>query len=118
MTTCCDSEYEYKVEDLWTYSKDMQPIELDVADLTHNLHGTLCDEPMGSPEFEERANRADLSQPIIVFSYREDGMWIADGMHRFWRLWKNGEKKVMAKVLNESDMEKINRVLVFPKDDE
>ena len=42
------------------------------------------DEVPGSEEFIERAEKSDLSFPIITVIY-DDGIFIADGNHRLWK---------------------------------
>lgn len=62
-------------------------------------------EPIGSTAWQSRANRADLSKPIlIVRSFDGSGIWVADGQHRLWQKYHAGDKKILAYVVNEKDL--------------
>lgn len=51
----------------------------------------------------QRVNDSDLSYPIIIIN-KEDGYWIADGMHRTQKAINQKEKFVKAKVIDYKDL--------------
>jgi hypothetical protein len=64
------------------------------------------DEIPGSPEFVERADKSDLSYPLIVIKY-PDGLFIADGVHRLWKARDKGLKELDAYLIGHLDLKNI-----------
>lgn len=64
------------------------------------------DEIPGSKEFIDRAEKTDLSFPIIVVKY-DDGDFIADGVHRLWKAKDLNMKHIKAYVLSSEELKNI-----------
>lgn len=63
-----------------------------------HTHG---DEPVGSEGWATRANQAEMNYPILVVRNKDGSIWCADGNHRLWRAYKNGQKQIKAYVVDE-----------------
>jgi len=89
--TFSDKAGEYKVSDILDYAEEHHPKEsISVSKLMHNLDPgeyETGDELPGHSEFIKRADKADLSYPLLVIDYpdEEPRYWIADGVHRLWK---------------------------------
>lgn len=107
-----DSTGEYKVEDVLQYivSMNMEPQLLKVSDLVDvNFKPSpdeIADEVPGSPEFIERAERADLTYPIIAVEY-PDGVFIVDGVHRLWKAAATNMENISTFLLTPEDLKNI-----------
>ena len=89
-----DGSGEWSVPDLWEIAKQTKLQTIPLEKLDHLLATTLTDEPIGSPEFLERSMKADLSYPILVISYPDNNLFIADGLHRLWKAKQLGLKTI------------------------
>lgn len=67
------------------------------------------DEVPGSPEFVARADKADVSFPIIAVEY-PDGVFIADGVHRLWKAREMGLKGLRGYLISPDDLENIPKM--------
>lgn len=84
-------------------SKDIPVEEISVSSVlmfnrdTHTKEGNL-EEQIRNPseKFKERANRADLSYPILI---SVEG-WIIDGAHRLAKAYWSGIKTIKAKTID------------------
>lgn len=99
-----DDTGEWPVIEIWKIAKQTKPLEIPIEKLEHLFNDTSTDEPVGSREFIERAMKADLSYPILIISYPDydnDGnnLFIADGMHRFWKAKQLGLKTIQGYVI-------------------
>lgn len=102
-----DNDGIYSVKDLTNYAQNnKQIVNIPSEELMHNLesspHETGSDVP-NSPEFIARAEQASLTYPILVVKY-PDGLWIADGVHRFWKATQQGMKYIKGYILNKEEI--------------
>ena len=112
-----DNDGQYKISDIYDYifENRMTVKEVDVDELAHlNLVPSTRDrynigDYPGSPKFIERANNASLTFPIVVVKY-DDGMFVADGVHRLWKAKHLGYKKIKAYLLNSQDLKKVKHL--------
>jgi transposase-like protein len=108
--TYSDDEGTYKVPDIFNYAKKHEKIKkIPISKLLHNLDPSpheSGDELPGSPEFIERAKKADLSYPIVVVKY-PDGWFIADGVHRLWKAKDEGLKSMRGYVIDHTELEEL-----------
>jgi hypothetical protein len=91
-----DDSGEWPVPEIWEIAKQTKPLKIPLEKLDHLLTDpdTSADEPIGSPEFVERSMKADLSYPILVISYPDNNLFIADGLHRLWKAKQLGLKTI------------------------
>ena len=112
--TFSDDKGTWNVPDIFNYAKEHGKfINIPIEKLLHNLEPSpneSGDDLPGHPEFIERANRSDLSYPIIVVSY-PDGLWIADGVHRLWKSRDEGIRSVPSYLISSDDLDKINEAV-------
>jgi hypothetical protein len=104
-----DVNGNYLVRDLVNFAvrtKKVQRVAID--QLLHNLEASpdeTGDELPGHPEFVERARHASLKYPIIIVKY-DDGLWVADGVHRLWKANNNGDETIKAYIIDEKELVK------------
>jgi len=103
-----DKDGTYSVKQMIRYAYDMKStVELPVKSLLHNLETSeneTGDDIPGHPLFIKRAKRASLDYPILVVNY-DDGLWIADGVHRLWKAVKIYKlKNIKAYVLDKDEL--------------
>ena len=112
--TFSDNYGEWRVTDIWDYALE----NLDLNDFNVKSLATIAFEPSpnedvedqpGSPFFVERANKSDLSYPILVVRY-SDGDFIADGNHRLWKARALGMGTIKGYMLTEDELHKIPKV--------
>lgn len=65
---------------------------------------TKGDEPVGSQGWAARANQADMRYPILVIRNPDGSIWAADGNHRMWRAYKQGQRYIKAYVVDEDEL--------------
>jgi len=103
-----DGKREWSVSSIIRHAKDLPSVMMDVEELVRKngptgtkegLFSEMVEKP--SAAFRERCERADLRHPILVDS---DG-WIIDGSHRLAKAKWAGRKKIMAKVVDPSQVE-------------
>lgn len=104
-----DKDGIYSVKKMIRYAQSTkQVVDLPVSVLMHNLETSeneTGDDIPGHPLFIERAKRASLDYPIVVVNY-DDGLWIADGVHRLWKAVKIQKlKSIKAYVLDRDELE-------------
>lgn len=104
-----DGSGEWSVPEIWELAKQTKLQTIPLEKLDHLLITTLTDEPIDSPEFAERAMKSDLSFPILVISYPDydnDGnnLFIADGMHRFWKAKQLGLKTIQGYIISREKL--------------
>jgi hypothetical protein len=61
-------------------------------------------EPVGSPDWAARANRAEMKYPILVIRSPGGGLWVGDGNHRLWRAYQAGQRQIKAYVVDEKNL--------------
>ncbi len=66
-----------------------------------NTHG---DEAVGSADWKARADQADMKYPILVVRSKGGEIWVADGNHRLWRAYKQGQRYIKAYVVDEAEL--------------
>lgn len=104
-----DDTGEYRIGDILDYIKESNlPLTaFPVESLTDINLAKSADEAgdqvPGSPEFVARAQRSDLSHPIIVIEY-PDGRFIADGVHRLWKAYDSGRSKINGFLLTSEEL--------------
>jgi len=107
--------FSWKIGDIFDYIDGRgYPLEIPVDFLVEdNLQMSpedIADEVVGSPEFIERAQQADLSYPIIVVRYPpsrrdpEGALFIADGVHRLWKAVDEGHESIMGYLIESDDL--------------
>lgn len=105
-----DNKGEWDVPDIFNYAKKHGlKAKIPIKNLLNNFDPSpyeRSDEIPGSPEFIERANKTDLSYPLIVIKY-PDGLFIADGVHRLWKSRDEGLEKVKAYLIDHLDLKNI-----------
>jgi DNA-binding CsgD family transcriptional regulator len=108
--TFSDDEGTWNVPDILDHAKQHGELtEIPVKDLLNNLEPSpqeTGDELPGSPEFIERAKKADLKYPIIVIKY-PDGLFIADGVHRLWKAKEQQIENMKAYLMDHSQLSDI-----------
>lgn len=114
-TFSCDNDGvsgEWRVSDILAWAeKHRRVVDVPMPLLAHNLlpsDGETTDELPGSPEFIARAMATDTSYPLLVVSFT-DGLWIADGVHRLWKLREEDAKSVRARIVPARALLKIVR---------
>ena len=111
--TFSDDKGEYSVSRIVRYAeknKELSSLPIDL--LLHNLEPSPYEtgsELPGDPEFIARANEADLKYPIIVVRY-DDGLFIADGVHRLWRAKSEGREEIKAYVFDRKELDQFRTV--------
>lgn len=108
-----DDDGGYDVMDMVHYAeKTKDVVDVPISKLMHNFEASpeeLTDEIPGSPEFIERAKKADMKYPILIIKY-DDGLWIADGVHRTWKAHHLlGQDSIKARILDQSELARFNR---------
>jgi hypothetical protein len=119
--TFSDDKGTYKVTDISAYAKKYYPDLVSIpiqpwetSPLKHNLEQSEREEGEdipGHPEFVRRADKTDLSHPLLIVDYPDDGidpapgLWIADGVHRLWKARSLGLSHVIAYVMPSSDLQ-------------
>ena len=103
---------EWKVVDIEEYaSKHGVKKTVPIKELERHLEPTpyeVGDERPDTPEFAERAMRADLNYPIILIDYGpEDGLWVADGVHRIFKAKTIEEEYINAIVITSEELMEI-----------
>jgi hypothetical protein len=101
---------EWHVGDLIHQAESTKEVEeVPIADIEESLSSLSADEEVGSKEFRERADKADLKYPVILMRNEDGSLDIVDGSHR---AWKAREQKVplKARILEPSDLKKIDEV--------
>lgn len=104
-----DDTGEYRIGDIMDYIEkaDIPLTAFPVDSLTDiNLAASpeeTGDQVPGSPEFVARAKHSDLSYPIIVVEY-SDGRFIADGVHRLWKAYDTGMKKIKGYLITAEEL--------------
>jgi len=106
-----DNDGEYRVGDIYDYAVENIPLtDLSVEELAeiNFMPGSeeTADELPGSPEFIERADKADLQYPILAIEY-PDGIFVADGVHRLWKAHSLGHDTIKGRLLQQKDLERI-----------
>ena len=110
----------WNVVDIEKYAKEHGRSEIvDIYKLERHLEPT--DEETGedrpdTPEFADRAKKADMSHPIILIDYGGDegprgymadydrGLWVADGVHRIFKAKHSGHKSINALIITDSEL--------------
>ena len=121
--TYSDGDQSWKVPEIEKYAKEHGRKEkISIEELERHLEPTdeeSTDERPDSPEFAERAMKADLSYPIIAIDYGGDrgpdgwladydkGIWIADGVHRIFKAKHSGRKAVDALIITDEELNNI-----------
>ena len=119
-----DGDQSWKVPEIEKYAKEHGRKEkISIEELERHLDPTdeeSTDERPDSPEFAERAMKADLSYPIIAIDYGGDrgpdgwladydkGIWIADGVHRIFKAKKSGQKEIDALIITDEELNSID----------
>ena len=104
-----DDTGEYLIGDILSYVKQAKlPLtNFKVEDLVEiNLASSpeeTGDQVPGSAEFVKRAERSDLSYPIIVIEY-PDGRFIADGVHRLWKAFKTEQQYIKGYLVTSDEL--------------
>lgn len=106
-----DNSGEWNVPDIVDYaSENGTRVWFNIDDLAEIAFepspNEKRDDIPGSPEYIERAMKADLKYPIIVIRY-DDGDFIADGNHRLWKARSLGWKKIMGYLIQSDDLRNI-----------
>lgn len=97
---------------LWA-EKHCDVVELHVDDLRESYEGSASEEDYDSPEFIERALRAE-DHPLIVFA--DDGDYeLVDGRHRYWKAMFLGKTHVRCFVIDEDELPE--HVIHIPDDE-
>lgn len=121
--TYSDGDQSWNVPEIEKYAKEHGRKEkISIEELERHLEPTdeeSTDERPDSPEFAERAMKADLSYPIIAIDYGGDrgpdgwladydkGIWIADGVHRIFKAKHSGRKTVDALIITDEELNNI-----------
>jgi len=121
--TYSDGDKSWSVPDIEEYAKEHGRLdEISIEELERHLLPTdyeATDERPDSPEFAERAMKADMSYPIIAIDYGGDrgpdgwladydrGLWIADGVHRIFKAKKSGRKSIEALIITNDELNNI-----------
>lgn len=107
--TFSDSNGTYNVKQLIDFATKNKKIQnINIKELEHNLEPSeheTGDELPGDPAFIARANKADLKYPIVVVKYN-DGLWIADGVHRLWKAKHLKRSHIRGYVIDQSELKK------------
>ena len=103
-----DSHGEWSVQDIIALAEQKRLQSFDTRELAEIAFMPSSeeefDEVPGSPDFVRRAERSDLSYPIVVVQYN-DGKFIADGNHRLWKaLHIEGRDKIDGFLLTEEEL--------------
>jgi hypothetical protein len=122
--TYSDGDQSWKVPEIEKFAKKHGRKEkISIEELERHLEPTdeeSGDERPDSPEFAERAMKADLSYPIIAIDYGGDrgpdgwladydkGIWIADGVHRIFKAKKSGQKEIDALIITDEELNSID----------
>ena len=106
--TFSDNNGTYSVPQIVNYATQNKLIQnLPIEPLLHNLepspHESGSELP-GHPEFIERAEQTELKYPIIVVQY-QDGLFIADGVHRLYKANSKNHKNIKAYLINQNELE-------------
>jgi len=106
--TFSDNNGTYSVPKIVKYATENKLIQnLPIEPLLHNLepspHESGSELP-GHPEFIERAEQTELKYPIIVVQY-QDGLFIADGVHRLYKANSKNHKNIKAYLINQNELE-------------
>lgn len=106
--TFSDNNGTYSVPQIVNYATENKLIQnLPIEPLLHNLepspHESGSELP-GHPEFIERAEQTELKYPIIVVQY-QDGLFIADGVHRLYKANSKNHKNIKAYLINQNELE-------------
>jgi len=106
--TFSDNNGTYSVPQIVKYATENKLIQnLPIEPLLHNLepspHESGSELP-GHPEFIERAEQTELKYPIIVVQY-QDGLFIADGVHRLYKANSKNHKNIKAYLINQNELE-------------
>lgn len=113
----------WNVVDIEKYAKEHGRKEtVSIEELERHLEPTdeeSTDERPDTPEFAERAMKANLSYPIIAIDYGGDrgpngyladydkGLWIADGVHRIFKAKHSGHKSIDALIITDEELNNI-----------
>jgi len=110
--TYSDGSGEWSVGEILRFVMHRPIRHILIRTLLHNFEPdqlVTTDEPFESPEFIERAEAADLSYPIIIIRY-DDGLWVADGLHRLWKAKSLGRTNIAAFVMDAHELQDIPQV--------
>ena len=110
----------WNVVDIEKYAaKHGKKEKVSIVELERHLEPTdeeSTDERPDTPEFVERAMKADLSYPILAIDYGGDrgpngyladydkGLWIADGVHRIFKAKHSGLKSINALIITDKEL--------------
>ena len=113
----------WNVVDIEKYAaKHGKKEKVSIEELERHLKPTdkeSTDERPDTPEFVDRAMRADMSYPIIAIDYGGDrgpdgyladydkGLWIADGVHRIFKAKDSGYKSITALIITDEELNNI-----------
>ena len=79
-------------------------VSVSIKDLEHNFEDTDTDEEIDSPEFRERAEKADLKYPIMAVRNEDGSLSVMDGMHRLWKAKNQGDDDIQVQVFDQSEL--------------
>ena len=109
--TFSDSFGEWKIGDIIDYiaTNNLKITELPTKELAEISFQTSSeeqfDEVPGSEEFVSRANKSDITKPVIAIKY-SDGIFLADGNHRLWKAYHLGLKTIKGYIMDEDELHK------------
>jgi hypothetical protein len=89
-------------------------VELHVDDLRESYDDSYSEEDYDSPEFIERALRAE-DYPLLVFDRGGSGYELVDGRHRLWKATFLGKTHVRCYLMDESKLPE--SVIYFSEDE-
>lgn len=101
-----DQYYTSNHGDVW-YVPDLLEIacssgqiqRIPLEKLYSSYRVTKASERKNSQDFIQRALRADLRYPILVFQGRNGAFHICDGLHRYWKARHLGNSTIKARVI-------------------
>ena len=90
------------IDVLYDFVKDKRVYNIPIKKVIHELQPTPWEqgeERPGTKEFIARADKADLTYPIIVFKSKSNKLHIMDGVHRVYKARKAGNKYIKGHIL-------------------
>lgn len=91
---------------LYDYVKDKPVYNIPIEKVIHELVPTDWEEGEerpGTEEFISRANKSDLTYPIIVYKNRIGELLVIDGVHRIGKANESGHKHIKGHILSHDE---------------